>query len=70
MGDPYAALLSPGTPTGRVRQLLEDDLRSLAETGPLADRGEREVIFRVDRDGFVRWFSTGPTRVPASELER
>jgi hypothetical protein len=32
-------------------------------------RGEREVLFRLDTDGFVCWFEVRRVRAPASELE-
>jgi hypothetical protein len=52
-----------------LRQLLEDDFRDLVRLGLLADRGERELTFKLDDAGFIRWVSSTRVRAPASELE-
>jgi hypothetical protein len=52
-----------------IRVLLEAAFGKLAEDGHIPDRGEREVRFRLDERGRIRWFEPTRIRVPASELE-
>lgn len=52
-----------------LRVLLEAALGKLADDGHIPDRGDREVVFRLDKNGRIRWFEVRRVRVPASELE-
>jgi len=52
-----------------VRKLLELDLARLADEGHMSKHGQREVTFRLDERGHVKWFESRRIRVPASELE-
>lgn len=51
------------------RKLLEETFRRLVARGKIAASGEREVRFRIDTDGRIRWYEASTIRAPASELE-
>jgi hypothetical protein len=63
--DMDAAALRP-----TLRGILEGDLRALVAAGHAPADGDREFVFRVGADHFIRWFEVRRIRVPASELER
>jgi len=52
-----------------LRADLERVLHRIAAAGRIPDRGERELVIRLDTTGRVRWFTPSQVRVPASELE-
>lgn len=52
------------------RTFLEVAFARLAIHGKIPPSGQRDVTFRLDENGRIRWFEASTVRVPASELER
>lgn len=67
MGDAAAKASTLGR---SLRGLVELTLRRLAEQGKIPAGGEREIVFRLDGDGNLRWYEPRAIRVPASELDQ
>lgn len=53
-----------------LRAIVEGNLLALVAAGQAPADGDREFVFRVGADHYLRWFAVRRIRVPASELER